>query len=453
MPAIYLPAPAGWSPDEVVTAPQLRADVSGTIQLLSRPPFFTGTQTMASQTISSGTLAQVTLDTEVVDSLGGHSTVTSPGRYFAMFDGWYLAEGTVSLDYTGGAGSFAVGIAAHEGGVVSDYVGGQVPNSSGPKTTVSMAKLVHMTQVGTFAGASNDYVALLAYQDTGSNKNLDDGTNTFPELSVIWVCASSGTASLEAPSIAPFAPPSTTLTAGISAGATSVTPADTTGMTFYNGLGGTLGLDIGTDIAEDVVMTGPVSGGSVPVTATVYAHASGAPVAVPVQAAFLNKHVRDVCRFLIYPPIMEYSYTGNSQTLASQTSVPATGNTITLATATVDNYSAFASNTWTAPVDGLYYCYGQLALATALNGETCAAGLTVNSANYNSGTTFTMWGGSVTSYAALQGQTCATVTRRLRLNAGDTVKLAGFQHDSGANAETVLGATQSSRLLTVWQGN
>lgn len=176
-----------------------------------------------------------------------------------------------------------------------------------------------------------------------------------------------------------------------------------------------------------------------------------------ITSAFMNKNVRDTIRFLIYPPIMEAQYNAGTATLASQTGVPSVGTTLPLATANVDNYGAFSTSThiWTAPVAGVYYAYGQCALTMQTTGLAIGAGLTVTSANYNSGSQVTLWGGTQAPVGIANGTNCAIVRRRLRLNAGDTVALAGFNHDSGGTAATILGNSTdwTSRLIMVWRNS
>lgn len=173
-----------------------------------------------------------------------------------------------------------------------------------------------------------------------------------------------------------------------------------------------------------------------------------------ITSAFLNANIRDAIRFLAYPPIMEYAYNTTGQTLASQTAVPVVGNKITLVSDTVDNYSAMNASTsvWTAPVAGLYYAYGQVSLAASSTTAALGAGLTVTSSNYNGGTQVTLWGGTQAGLGASNSiPNSAIVRRRIRLNAGDVVQLAGFQRDSGSGTASVLGSGNwTSKLILAW---
>jgi len=177
-----------------------------------------------------------------------------------------------------------------------------------------------------------------------------------------------------------------------------------------------------------------------------------------MTSAMLNSDVRDAIRFLTYPPIVE-AQSGANQSIASQSSPPTTGTALTnLTNETIDNYSAFASSTFTAPVAGLYFMYGQVSFSEAgiTTGQARGAGLTVTSSNYNSGTTITLWGsveapctGSSTSQNLGH---CAVVRRHIRLNAGDTVRLAAYSAESGAASRTAGNAGNSQcRFIAVWR--
>lgn len=172
-----------------------------------------------------------------------------------------------------------------------------------------------------------------------------------------------------------------------------------------------------------------------------------------LSATFMNTNVRDTVKFLASPPVMEAQYNTGTATLASATSFAQPGPHFTMDTVNVDTYSAYSTGTgnWTAPVAGVYYCYGQVALGVAAGAQAMAAGLSVTSLNYNSGSTFTMYGGCQTPTVSTTN--CAVVRRRLRLNAGDTVSITGFYRDSAAASAVIDGVTAqwTTRFLTVWE--
>lgn len=174
-----------------------------------------------------------------------------------------------------------------------------------------------------------------------------------------------------------------------------------------------------------------------------------------VTSAFMNTNVRDAANFLINRPIMEAYNSGTSQTVASST-IGTTGTVMSLDTKVVDNYAAFSTgtHTWTAPVSGLYYCYAQACGTVAATGRSLAAGLQVNSSNYNSGSTVALWGGINGTSDASPFINCAVARRRLRLNAGDTLASVAYYHDTSSGVLTCgLGTGSTSRLITVWEAD
>lgn len=128
-----------------------------------------------------------------------------------------------------------------------------------------------------------------------------------------------------------------------------------------------------------------------------------------VTAALLNGNtgLRDVLRFFNMPPLARAQAT-STQSLTS--GVAATANLA--ATSGMVTYSSFASNTFTAPVAGLYlvHCYASIGGISA----PFRAGVQVNGAT-------TIWGPwtSPPSSGALTG----TKTQILSLNAGDTLAM------------------------------
>ena len=454
------PVPRTWSPQMQFKSGYLRADVSAAVQVAGTPAMFTGTQQTA-QSIPNSTDQTVNIDTELYDNLGGHVTTVSNRKYFGQFPGWYLCQGVTPLDYTGGNGAVNPAVAfSSAGGALTYYYGQRIPNSgtAGQRAAPVVAKLVQMVNIGG-TGAAIDYVGLACSQNSGAAQNLFTGTNLYPQFQAKWVAAGAGTTVASLPlGYAPAWPsPSTTLTAQANSGTASLQVAAAAGLI----AGGTLGLDTGTTIAETVTIANTYTPGSltVPLTANLaFTHANGAAVAVPVSSAFANTAIRDLVRRLVFPPVCEAYYNAGTQSLAQQAALPAVGTTVQLDTTRVDNYAAFntSTHTWTAPFGGTWWAYFQCHQSMNTTSLALAAGLTVTSANYNAGTQVTLWGGAQAAFAGAAAGNCAVVRRRLRLNAGDTVLPAAFQHDSGAAATTldvVTGAAVSeSRLIMCWAG-
>jgi hypothetical protein len=374
----YLPVPHTWATNEVIRAWRLRADVSGAIQLLSRPPAYAGQQTFTGQSPSAGTIAAVDLDTDFYDNYLGHSASSHTTQYYCRFPGWYLCEGSVPYMTAGTSYDAALIGGVQNGGSLTWYYGSVVLTSSTETAAPAVSKLMKLEVTGG-VGGTGDYVSLGA--ENGIPQTLSNSPNS-PLLTTRWVSALSGTNGLAVPANPAWpVPPS------------------------Y------------------------------------------------VTSAFMNTNVRNVIEFLIYPPIME-AYRNATGSLASQASMPATGTATLCDTITVDNYSAFntSSGVWTAPVSGLYYAAGTVGVLSNTNANGLSAGLTVTSSNYNSGTTFTIWGGCITPVPAAQGAG-AMCRRHLRLNAGDTIALASFQNSASSSAMTYQGGASSTpRLLVIWEG-
>lgn len=171
-----------------------------------------------------------------------------------------------------------------------------------------------------------------------------------------------------------------------------------------------------------------------------------------VTSTFVNASIRDTINFLAYPPVMEAYLAGTTQTLASQSSLPSPGSAVSLDTAYIDTYGAFnaSTHTWTAPVPGTYWCYGQAPVTGGGSAVSVDCGLTVVSANYNGGTVLTIWGGAQVASTSSSEVNCANVRRLLRLNAGDTIRLAAYQNGA-TNPLLQAGGAWQCRLITIWR--
>ena len=383
MPLAYVPSPINWVANQVVKAPELRAEVSGLVQLLAAPPTFLGSQQGAAQSIPNSSAAAVQLDTEFIDNFGGHLPHVSSTNYYGMFPGWYLVQCSAAFGNTlGGAGVTGCHIGfSSAGGGVTTFGGVQIANGNAA-TTYASAKLINFVNTGTFNGPANDYVQAIVFQDSGSAQTCSNITTNFPWLSARYISAASGTNGLPAPACPAWpAPP------------------------------------------------------------TVLGH------------SFLNTNLRDTIRFLTYPPFAE-PVLNSAYSLPSQSgALPAVGTTIPLDHVGVDSYGAFSTSThtYTAPANGVYYVYWLLSFTPNSTTDVAVPGITISSGNYNGGTQFTWWPGQTPVYFP-QVNSFAT-RRRLRLNSGDTLQFAGYQHDSAGTAVPLgegIANQNICRAIIIW---
>jgi hypothetical protein len=166
----------------------------------------------------------------------------------------------------------------------------------------------------------------------------------------------------------------------------------------------------------------------------------------PITSAWLNT-VRDDIRGLTWPPFMERAV-ASTVSIASASAPPTVGALIDLGT-TVDNWGMYSGGTSLATIPagwgGTFWCYGQVAYAAA-SYTGVGAGLTVTSPNYNSGSPATLWGNM--QNPGSNGVVISSVQRRLRLNAGDTIGLSGWQLSSGTQNLYQAGCW----LILSWEG-
>lgn len=384
-----LPSPITWTTLAQIKAPQLRGDVSDAVQLLSQPPFFAGQNSVNAFSLSTaGAVNPVPLDSEIADPWAGHVTGTSG-------------------------------------------------NPNNPRWFAPFAGwyLVHVTVPVTMPSGT----AAAQYTSAGVQR-VTGGGATITSAGQIIPGPFSGTH---------VAPTMTKLIAQTSIGSDYIAP--TVQVQSTNAINTTISANGNPTINIQWVCA---STGTQPLPVPINDNWAVPPAIITHQ--FMNTNVRDTINFLIYPPIMEWTYANATNTLASASSLPTVGTLIGLDTQQVDNYSAFnnTTNIWAAPVAGVYLLYGELALTADVNTQAMAVGLTVTSANYNGGTQFTWWGDAMLTPVPAGGFTtiAACTRRKLRLNAGDKINLAGWQRNSAAGAYTILGTGNwNTRLGIVWQ--
>jgi hypothetical protein len=151
-----LPVPilASVAPGGFITAAQRNADIVNGLGFALAPPVFSA-YASTTQSVANNVPSPITLDTEAVDSYGGHSTVTNASRYVAQVAGYYVAIGSVTF------GSSTIGIRTaqiYKNGTA--VPGGYFAGSAGAFN----ASAIGITVVSLLVG---DYIEVWANQSSG----------------------------------------------------------------------------------------------------------------------------------------------------------------------------------------------------------------------------------------------------------------------------------------------
>jgi hypothetical protein len=364
------------------------------------------------------------------------SVFTAPGSAYFNNAAVYLASAGGTLP-----GGFAPGVVYYV--VAASGATFQLSGAPGGAPTT-----VITTGSGTVQ--ATDTIALTAVQTSATVPTVSSAS-----LTVIWTGAPSGTVVANPqPPVLPPPGSGVMITAGIAAGATILPVTTAQGML----AGGTLGLDAGSPVGEQVTITN-VSGTTISTTPTAYPHAAGAAVAVPVSAAWANQEIRDRIRMLAYPPMARMPNTalGSAQSVPSQAFPAGTaiewaqGSFHTGAGAWLDNYGGWSSSNptrYTFPVAGVWYLYGQVSLdgSSAAGAWSLAAGFRYNGGSLGA----TNWG-DVIPAVPLAASITATVRRQNRVSAGDYVEVMASQGSGISLPANFAGAAQC-RLVAIWRG-
>lgn len=161
---------------QVLTAAAWNTMVRDAVNYLLNPPIFIGYQSV-SQSLATSSFTSVSLDAEVVDPYGGHSTTTNNSRYISQIAGWYLLLGQVNYpsNATGlRANRFAINGAATTAPLNEVELG---TNPSGAAIVPNFA--LQFLNVG-------DYAELQAFQNSGGALSLSSNNSFFAAL---WVHA------------------------------------------------------------------------------------------------------------------------------------------------------------------------------------------------------------------------------------------------------------------------
>lgn len=166
----------------------------------------------------------------------------------------------------------------------------------------------------------------------------------------------------------------------------------------------------------------------------------------------LNTEIRDLIRFLNYPPLARLTAEGGSQAIPSSTSV---WTPIQFPLANIDTYGGWSSgdNTkYTFQRPGVYLVIGRACIAEASSGSNDgyrAVRLQVN------GDAAKVYGGtSAIPQSSGSTGTALYVARHIRVSAGDYVQVQMQQNQSAGTTTRAVNTTASaaSKLIAIWRG-
>lgn len=148
------------SPGYYLTGALWAASVKALGDFVTAKPIFFGYQATA-QSIPNNAFTAVSLDSESVDSDGGHSTSTNTSRYVFQVAGRYRVHGIASFT-ANATGIRAVKLNVNGSGVVISSEQIVLPTGSVASTVLTSVPVL---------AAVGDYVELLVYQNSGAALN------------------------------------------------------------------------------------------------------------------------------------------------------------------------------------------------------------------------------------------------------------------------------------------
>lgn len=135
--------------------------VRGMLQAIINPPIGAFRQAVA-QSIPNGAWTAILLDTEDVDSAGGHSLTINTSRYIAQIAGWYQFSGGTSFSASATGVRYAGWML--NGSMINASSAGGYAGSAAQVVQVC-ARTIHISM------AVGDYVELAGWQNSGGALN------------------------------------------------------------------------------------------------------------------------------------------------------------------------------------------------------------------------------------------------------------------------------------------
>jgi hypothetical protein len=171
-----VPAPRTWSVNDLVSAALLNTNIRDAVTFLAGRPFFVGYQSTA-QVVASGGTFHCSIDTNLIDTYNGHSTVTNNFRYTAQVPGWYRLEARVQFP-NNNVGRYILGWALN--GSTTNVGRVDVPSNStgGAGLTVDIDDYMFLN--------AGDGLDLLIFQSSTVSQTLIVGSHN-TQMAVTWV--------------------------------------------------------------------------------------------------------------------------------------------------------------------------------------------------------------------------------------------------------------------------
>jgi hypothetical protein len=171
----YIDPEKTWSPGEVVTAANLNAYLRDNVGFLANRPAVKAGRTLSNQNVPNSAETAASFDTERFDT-DNMWVPGTPARITIQTAGVYLIVGMLRYDVSA-TGDREARLLLNG----SNYLG-QV------KTRASSAGVAKMQVSALSKLAANDYVQLMAFQDSGAAVLLTTNNQDAIELSAVWQC-------------------------------------------------------------------------------------------------------------------------------------------------------------------------------------------------------------------------------------------------------------------------
>jgi hypothetical protein len=175
-----VPVMASEVPGNYVTGALWNANVKAAGDFLTGVPLFSA-YAAAAQSVPNNVFTAMSLDTEVFDTDGGHSTVTNTSRYTCQVAGIYLLMGVAVLPASGaGTRGAAIGL----NGSTTGIIGSEQLLAPSPAfaTTIAPTPTYQRLAVG-------DYVSLLGWQNSGAAISTVTVGAAMTSFTAQWVSA------------------------------------------------------------------------------------------------------------------------------------------------------------------------------------------------------------------------------------------------------------------------